>query len=452
MSTFKPTDLKRRVLRAGSWSIAGYGAAQVIRLASNLVMARLLAPEMFGIMAIALTAMMVMSMISDIGLSHSIVQNPRGDDPAFLDTAWTVQVVRGFLLWFAALGLSAMLLLFGTGGSGPGGSVYHSEVLPAVVAVSAFAAVISGFQSTKMASALRRFDQRRLVQMELISYAAGLVVMIGIGVATRSIWALVIGGLVSNLSTAVLSHAWLPGHRNRWRCERKAFKELLGFGKWLFLSSTMSILALQGDRLLLGAFVDAQTLGLYAIAALILGALEGALARLLTAVALPALSEIARNDPSRLREVYYQLRLPGDIGLLFIAGFLFATGQLVIDVLYDPRYSAAGGMLRILALSLIALRYAHAYQIYIAVGKPSYLAFINVARCAALFISVPVLNHFYGIEAAIWGIALHGLAMLPFVYGFNAKLGINDLRRELIVLPVLPVGYACGALLNLLQG
>jgi O-antigen/teichoic acid export membrane protein len=90
----RPT-LKQRALRAGGWSIAGYGLSQTIRLGSNLVMTRLLAPEMFGVIAIAMMVTVILSMLSDIGLRQNIVQSRRGDDPAFLDTAWVVQVVRG---------------------------------------------------------------------------------------------------------------------------------------------------------------------------------------------------------------------------------------------------------------------------------------------------------------------------------------------------------------------
>ena len=105
-----------------------------------------------------------------------------------------------------------------------------------------------------------------------------------------------------------------------------------------------------------------------------------------------------------------------------------------------------------LALSLIAARYGVAYQIYLAVGNPRYMAIIQIVRCASLFALVPSLYYYAGMRAALWGIALHGLAMVPFVHGFNARLGLNDLRRELLVLIALPVGYLCGSAIILLRG
>jgi O-antigen/teichoic acid export membrane protein len=442
--------LRQRVLRAGSWSFAGHAAGQGLRIASNLIMTRLLVPEMFGVMAIATIVMMILNMLSDLGVRQNIIQSPRGDDPAFLDTAWVVQIVRGMLLWLVALLFSGGLHFANVGGLIPPHSAYAAAELPMVVAVNAFAAVILGFQSTNVAIAQRNFEQRRIVQIELAGQVIGLALMIPMAVATRSIWALVAGGLVASLASTMLGHLWLGRRRNRFAWDGSALRELIGFGKWAFVSSLFTVLALNGDRLMLGALVDPEVLGLFAIAALIVGAVEGALGRLFSAISLPALSEIARSEPARLREVYYRLRVPGDTVLLFAAGALFMAGELVINLLYDPRYAAAGPMLQVLSLSLITARYGVAYQIYLAVGVPRYMALIQIVRCAALFSLVPLLYATGGFEAALWGIALHGLAMVPFVHVFNARLGLNDWRRELMVLAAVPLGLLCGGAAHLL--
>lgn len=285
------------------------------------------------------------------------------------------------------------------------------------------------------------------MEIALLGQMAGLAVMVPIGYASRSIWALVAGGLVSALVTTLLSHAWMQGHANRFRVERRSLRELLDFGKWVFVSSGLYVLATAGDRLLLGAFVDARALGLYAIAALLIAAAAGLLHRLYFNVTLPALSEVARNAPGRLREVYAKLGLPGDVALGFSAGLLYACGPLVIDLLYDPRYAEAGPVLSILALSLVAVRYEAARQLYLAVGRPQYGTVLSLVRFVSLCVLVPSLFRLGGVQAAIWGVALHALAVVPFVYGFNARLGVNDYRREAMVLVLIPLGYAAGRLL-----
>ncbi len=442
--------LKQRAFRAAGWSVGAYVFSQVIRLASNLIMSRLLVPEMFGIMAIATMVAVVLNVLSDIGVDQKIIQSRRGEDPIFLDTAWVIQISRALIVWLFALLASISLHVAGVFALLPPNSVYASPVLPAVIAVSSISTLILGFRSTKMAGAHRNFDQARLAKIELVSQCAALAVMIPVGVMTRSIWALVLGGLVGAFITTLLSHTWLTGHANRWRWERSAILELVTFGRWIMLSSALGVLAINGDRLLLGGLVTAHVLGVYAIALLVISSIEGVMGRLVTSVSLPALSEIAREDPVRMRDVYYKLRIPSDFAFLFVAGLLWAAGPLLIDMLYDRRYSEAGGILQILALSLFTFRYTVAHQIYLAIGKPHFMTVISVVRFISLYVAVPVSYYMGGVEPAIWAIALHGLATLPFVFSFNARLRLNDFSREAALLVFLPIGYAFGAALNAL--
>lgn len=105
-------SLRKRALRAGSWNLVAQVASQVMRLGGNLVMARLLLPEMFGVMVIATTVSVLLHLLSDVGLRQNIIQSHRGDDPHFLNTAWTVQIIRGFVLF-------ALTLLLATGAGLP---------------------------------------------------------------------------------------------------------------------------------------------------------------------------------------------------------------------------------------------------------------------------------------------------------------------------------------------
>jgi hypothetical protein len=165
-------------------------------------------------------------------------------------------------------------------------------------------------------------------------------------------------------------------------------------------------------------------------------------------VSLPALGEIARNEPSRLREIYNKLCIPGDVILIFLTGFLFEAGHWVIILLYDPRYTPAGGMLEILALSLFAVRYEMARQAYTALRLPQYGTVMSLVRFISLCVMVPLSYYVGGTQGVIWGVALHPLAAVPVVYGFNAKLGLLNWRREATVMLVLPIGFLAGLVLN----
>ncbi|MAO27784.1 MAG: polysaccharide biosynthesis protein, partial [Roseovarius sp.] len=96
---FTGSGLMARLMRSGSWVLIGYGGSQAIRLASNLILTRLLFPEAFGLMALVSVVTVGLMMFSDVGVGPSIAQSKRGDDPAFLDTAFSIQILRGALLW-----------------------------------------------------------------------------------------------------------------------------------------------------------------------------------------------------------------------------------------------------------------------------------------------------------------------------------------------------------------
>ena len=92
-------SLMKRVVKGSVWTLGGYAISQVVRLGNNFLLARLLFPKAFGLMALVYTFLIALQMFSDIGINLSIIQNKRGDDPKFLNTAWTLQVFRGLILW-----------------------------------------------------------------------------------------------------------------------------------------------------------------------------------------------------------------------------------------------------------------------------------------------------------------------------------------------------------------
>src|ERR1017187_4698746 len=102
-------SLKFRAFRAGSWVLTSHVVAQFLRLLGNLVMTRLLAPDAFGIMAIAMTVQGIVSLCADTGLRQAIIQSPNGGRASFLNTAWTLEIVRNCFIWvvclFIAVGL-----------------------------------------------------------------------------------------------------------------------------------------------------------------------------------------------------------------------------------------------------------------------------------------------------------------------------------------------------------
>ncbi len=444
------SSLRQTIIHAGMWILSGHFASQVIRLGGNLIMTRILVPEMFGVMAVANILIMGLQLCSYFGVQHNIIQSHRGDDPLFLNTAWTFQILRGGIIFLLAISLAAGLAIANSFGLVGASSAYHDPVLPSVLAALSFTALISGFESTNLASAHRVMRQGRITILELISQVAGLAVMIVWALVDKSIWALVGGTILSSCIKTILSHWYIEGQTNRLMWNRDIFLELFAFGKWILLTTILGYFVSNGDRLVLAGLVKADVLGVYTIALFMISALQEVLSKLATNAALPALSKVVRERREDLSAVYYKIRFPIDLAILFICGLLFYAGHLITDVLYDNRYANAGHMLEILAISLFGIRYVLSENVFIALGKPRLLIPAQIFQLLITFSVIAPIYNAYGLDGAIWIIALTPLLALPIRVYFMAKYGFLNLKRELYVLPALPAGLAIGALVNML--
>jgi O-antigen/teichoic acid export membrane protein len=426
------------MLNAGGWLVVGYGLNLTIRFGSNLLMTRLLVPEMFGVMSIAVIVLVGLAMFSDFGLKQCIVQSERGHDPAFLGTAWLIQALQGALLWLIALGISLAVFVTDRIGTFPQGSVYASPILPQVIAILSSGVLIAGLGSTKFHEASRRLMLGRVAQVEIMSQIVGLACMLTWVAFDRSIWALVSGAVSSAAARTCLSHVWLPGPVNLWRWDASAFREIIRFGKWMFLSSILGFLVNNGDRLLLGGLVDSHVLGLYAIAYLLFSVIEQVLGTIIGELVFPALSEIIRENRADLKARYYRFQLIIASLSYAISGITMGAGQAIVDLIYDRRYRQAGLLLEILAVGLLAIPWRSATLCLLALGKPQIMSYTVGVRLLTLCLAVPIGFHAFGLTGAVWGVVIAQLVCVPLIAAHMLRTDMFDVQKEVALLLIAP--------------
>ncbi len=440
-------SLRSRIIDASVWSLVGYGLSLILRFGSNLLLTRLLVPEVFGIMAIANIVMIGLALLSDVGLRQSVVQNNRGHDPAFLNTAWVMQIIRGTLLCFAAVFVALLTVLADRLGIVPTGSVYSTPNLAYVIAALSITGGISGLSSTKLLEASRNLTLGRVTMIEIAAQFTGLICALVWLYFNRSIWSLVAGYISASLTTTLLSHAWMPGTANHWHWDKTAFREIAHFGKWIFISSILGFLALNGDRLLLGGMIDVTMLGVFVIAYNVYSMVQQVLSRMIASVTFPAFSELARERPHDLRASYYRIHAILASFTYFCAGILMVSGQQLIEVLYDPRYAQAGWMLEVLAAGLLPLPFHISIQFYMALGKPQIQSYISAIRLITLVVAMPLGFHYFGLPGALWGLVGSQFLFLPFLIAQNLKYELLSYRREMIFLPMIVLGFGVGKII-----
>lgn len=440
----KTGGLKQRFMRAAGWTVIGHGLGQIIRLASSLVLTRLLAPELYGVMSVGYVVMTGLAMFSDIGLSSGAIQSRRGENPRFLNVSWVVQIGRGVIIALGSLVVAIALALMARMGWLPQHSVYADPQVPALVAVISLYALVAGFESTKVWWARRHLSLASITKIELSSQIATTLFQVAWAIVAPSIWTLAGGWIFGALLKTALTHFALPGPSNRFEWDRGMFREIIDFGKWTVLSSAFSFLLTSGDKLLLGGFLDTKAMGSYSIAFLLIGALQVAILKVVGFTVLPALSEVHRERPAEMRSTIYRIRRPLDVACLVFSGSLVVMGPSLVHLLYDVRYEAAGWMLSVLGLILVSTRLDVFDQCLIASGRVRLLSVLNGIRLVTLYTSVPLAYRLWGIQGAISAVAASALINASSILLMQSRLGLLDVRRELMAVPLFLAGLPLG--------
>lgn len=395
-------SLRHLAIRGTAWTILGFGASQVIRFVGNLALTRLLFPEVFGLSALITSFLIGLQMFSDLGVGQSVVQNSRGDEKEFLCTAWTVQIVRGVLLWLFTLVAAA-----------PFAGFYGDPQLQNLLIVAGISALISGFNSITLFTAKRHLLLKELAFLEIGCQLLGLLFTMVWAMLHPSVWAVVAGGVFSTLVKACASHVFFKGVSHRLHIDFSSLKSLMRFGRWIFFSTVLGFFINYGDRLILGKFLTFAELGIFSIATMIAGAVRQVYNKIQDQVLFPVYAKIKNASLPDLRKKVFLIRLFILLVLMPLVALLSIFGQNLIDFFFDPRYRDAGWMVQILSLGLIIPIGSSIGPFYLGFGN-SYL-FMKLLAIRSFFLlgAMTAGGYFLGLEGFVWGMALSSLFFYP---------------------------------------
>ncbi|MCQ0969710.1 oligosaccharide flippase family protein [Paracoccus sp. TK19116] len=410
----EPGSLRARSIETALWSFGGLGISRALSLVSNLIMTRLLLPEAFGLIAVVITIHVLAEMTSDIGVRQSVVRSERGADLDFLRTAWSVQIVRSFVVAGIVLIATFGVFLFGPRLSAPD-SVYSDPHLPALMAVSTLVVLFRGMQSTAMFLAARQLQIGKVTLIEIGSQFITLTVMIILAQFHPTVWVLLFGLVFGSFVGMILTHLTYRDVPMRWHWDKEITGELWTFGRWLIGSSIAGFIVNQGDKLLVGALLDKTTFGFYVIALIWVQTGDIFISQVTDRIGMPVLSETLRSNRAGLRGVLAKVRLLTD-GFT-VAGFLglLILGPVIIQLLYEPEYAAASAMIGFLGFRILTRRQAILNSVLLATGHSRGLAASIVVGAILMPITVPLTYRWLGLEATLLVIALIPLAGTPIL-------------------------------------
>ena len=322
------------------WSAATQIVGTFVKLASTLILTRLLAPDAYALLGTAMVVLTTLEWLSDVGVMPALVRHPHGGESEWLLVGWWIGLTRGLGL-SAAAALAAMpLALF-----------YRQPELTGVMLALALRPALMALRSPAMPRLRRDLEYRALFTDELTQVAIGTAAAIAVAlfVPEAGAWALVAGTLAGALGGVVISYFLAP-MGVRWYWDRDKAREIAGFGGRILLNTLVMAAWLNLDRLLGPRFLPLEAIGWYAIAWNLAAAAEGLVTRK-TDVYFALLAR--KEDPIERSEWHHRTAGKAMIWAGPILALAAAAAPLGVRILYDSRYHPAGILLAILLARLI---------------------------------------------------------------------------------------------------
>ena len=422
-------------IQGSAWSIGGYVATQLLRTLTTLILARhFLGPETFGIVGLVGVFLAGLSMFSELGIVTNIVQHPRGDDPRFLNTAFSIQAGRGLFIWAAAALAAYPFALF-----------YKQPELFPLLVVAGLAELVRGLTSTASWTLTRHVKLRDITLLTL----AGEIVAFGVGVlwavVSPSAWALIARTIASAAVYTLGSYFIAKPVRFGW--DRLAAKDILHFGGWMSLSTAAYFMGGQGERLILGKFITPAELGCFSLALMISAVPAGGIGQLVNQIYLPMLSATVRTGRvDMVRDFRQARRLFFGLALFAGMGFL-VCGKPFVALLLNPKYAMAGWMLQVLGLRVaLDIFSAPGSSLLLAHAKTKFLAAGNTCRLICMAAGIWIAFSLSGIRQAVLALVIaQAFSYFPLIVGIHKclpELGQTELRWYGAFLGVLVVAAA----------
>jgi len=397
---FDVLPLRTRVVRSAGWVLAGRGVLRGLLVVKLVIMARLLGPEDIGLFGLVLLALGVLGTFTRTGFNTALIQR-KDNAEDYLDTAWTVEVIRGLALGAVLFAGAPLVAAF-----------FRDVRIVPLLRVLSGSVALNGLVNVGVIYFRKELDFRRQFVLDTVKAGTSFVVGVALAFALRSVWALVYAHVAAAGARCLTSYV-MHGYRPRPRLDRAQAAELFRFGRWVLGSSFVTFLAMHGDDVFLGKLLGATTLGLYQVAYQLSTGPAAEIGGLTWTVMMPAYAKV-QHQPARLRAVFLEVFEVVTSALLPVAAFiLFAAPDLVVGLL-GARWRPAVAPVRVLAVAgfLRALT-ATGSPVVVGTGRPHMQLWMDVARLCVIVPSIYPLTRAFGATGTAVSVTLGMAAAVP---------------------------------------
>ena len=394
----------------------------LIRLVSSLVLTRVLAPEAYGTITILASVLYVIGNILDTNVTLFIVRDRNAEQPRYLNTAWTMRLIRSVLSG-AVLFVCAPLLAT---------KIYDLPSLTLPLRVFSLWFVIDGFESMAFPLAIRRKQARLQMYSELAASVLSTSFSIAYCYRYHTFWGIAFGMLLNRLIMTALSHQFYRELRPRFLLDLAAAREILVYSKFTVPSSFLTLALSQFDKVVFLRLFDLRLLGIYGLAGNIAGSIETLISKISQAVLYPRCAHNFRENPDTAGKRYYIENTKLFAGILAMPAAICGGAHLIITLLYDSRYTEAGSVLQALAIRAVLLSLASpAEDLMISAGQFHVILVGNILRAMWIILGSLLGYHFLGFLGFVYGLSLSGLPPLLYYLSLQKSKGMLVVKYEL---------------------
>ena len=309
--------------------------------------------------------------------------------------------------------------------------------------MASFSIVISSFASNSIFILQKRLQLGKLNLLALGVQLVSTLSMVSWAWFSPSVMALIVGNLAGATTQTLVSHFLAPDIKHKFTYSPKVTREIISFGRWIFLSAILIFLARQGDRLVLGRLLPLEVLGIYGIARALSKSISIVLIKLGNGVVFPAAAKMAGLPRAQLRKKIEPYRGKALIVSALFCALLITGADILIGILFDERYQAAATMLPILVLGVwLNALFQTVGPLLKGLGKPQYEAIANFVKIAGLFLGLILGAKYGGLKAAICAIPLSELLAYLSVQPGLIQEKLSFVRQDLIAGAIF-VGSVC---------
>ncbi len=411
--------LSQRVVTSGFWAISIRVGERLLSVARVVVLARLLAPQDFGILGIAMLVMEFLEAFTRTGFGAALVQR-KGDIRSYLDTSWTVQIFRGVVqAGVMFLGASYIATFFDA----------PNAVL--VIRVLAGASLIKGFLNVGIVYFQKDLQLHKQFVYQIGTAISAIVVAVPLALILRNVWALVFGVLAGEFVALLLSYVIHP-YRPRFNLNFQKAKQLYSFGRWIFLSALISYTASQLDRIVVGKLIGTMFLGLYQMGRTLSNTATKEVGAAVSLVAFPVYAEL-QDNVQKLRQAFLRTWETTACIALPIAVILFFLADSAVKLILGPQWLPAVPVVKILAISGFFLSLiGGGGAIFKGIGRPRLEMQLNLLRIVITIALFYPLAKLWGMSGIALAVLFAMLATMPLLLRYVISIlniGLKDLLR-----------------------